>query len=402
MAERGSPRAPAEVLIAGGGVAALETLMALHDLAADHVRVVLVAPEPDFVYRPMMVGEPFGLGEPRRYPLQRIAADFGADLVHGAVTALDANARRAVLRSGDTLGYETVVLAMGARMVPAFDEAITFGGPDSGAAMAALLDALERGAVRRVAFVAPTVAGWTLPIYELALLTARRGAARGAQAELFLITPEERPLAVFGSMPSRMVSELLARAGVQFIGSTQVEVAEQNVRLQPGGRLLTDVRVVALPLVRGPQLEGVPAEPAFGFIPVDRHGRVEGLEGVYAAGDATHYPIKQGGLAAQQADAVAHHVAARHGAPVELSPFRPVLRGMMFTAGAARFLREDRAAPQALWWPPTKIAGRYLAPYLYEREVGAAPGPAPHGFADLEVPLDAQDLAAAGAQEQPR
>jgi sulfide:quinone oxidoreductase len=402
MAERGSPAAPAEVLIAGGGVAALETLMALRDLAADRVRVTLVAAEPDFVYRPMMVAEPFGLGEPRRYPLERIAADFGADLVHGAVTALDAHARRAVLRSGDTLSYDTVVLAPGARMVPAFDEAITFGGPDSGAAMGALLDALERGAVQRVAFIAPTVAGWTLPIYELALLTARRAAPRGAQAELFLITPEERPLAVFGPVPSGMVSELLATAGVQFIGSTQAEVAGQTVRLHPGGRLLTDARVVALPLVRGPQLEGVPTEPRFGFIPVDLHGRVEGLDGVYAAGDATHYPIKQGGLAAQQADAVAHHVAARHGALVEPSPFRPVLRGMIFTGGAERFLREGRAAPQALWWPPTKIAGRYLAPYLYERDAGAAPGQAPHDFADLEVPLDAEHLAPAEAQEQPR
>jgi sulfide:quinone oxidoreductase len=246
------------------------------------------------------------------------------------------------------------------------------------------------------------VAGWTLPIYELALLTARRAAGRGAQAELFLITPEERPLAVFGPVPSGMVSELLATAEVQFIGSTQAEVAGQTVRLHPGGRLLTDSRVVALPLVRGPQLEGVPSEPRFGFIPVDRHGRVEGLDGVYAAGDATNYPIKQGGLAAQQADAVAHHVATRHGAPVEPSPFRPVLRGMIFTGGAERFLREGRAAPQALWWPPTKIAGRHLAPYLYEREAGAAPGPAPHGFADLEVTLDVEDLATAGAQEHPR
>jgi sulfide:quinone oxidoreductase len=157
-------------------------------------------------------------------------------------------------------------------------------------------------------------------------------------------------------------------------------------------------RVVALPLLRGHVIDGVPAEPDFGFIPVDRHGRVEGLDGVYAAGDATNYPVKQGGLAAQQADAVAEHVAARHGAPVEPSPFRPVLRGMLFTGGPAEYLRTDgegegAAATQALWWPPTKIAGRRLAPYLYAHEAAAPPGPAPAGFADLEVPLDLADAA---------
>src|SRR5918995_6966215 len=87
MAEPGSP---AEVLIVGGGVAALETLMALGDVAGDRVRVTLVAPEPDFVFRPMAVAEPFGFGEARRYPLRRIVEDFGAELVQAGVAALDA------------------------------------------------------------------------------------------------------------------------------------------------------------------------------------------------------------------------------------------------------------------------------------------------------------------------
>jgi hypothetical protein len=55
---------------------------------------------------------------------------------------------------------------------------------------------------------------------------------------------------------------------------------------------------------------------------------------------------------------------------------------------------DDAVAAQPLWWPPTKIAGRYLAPYLYEREPAAAPGPAPEGFADLEVPLETIDATA--------
>jgi sulfide:quinone oxidoreductase len=385
MAELGSP---AGVLVVGGGVAALESLMALSDLAGDRVRVTLVAPEPDFVYRPMAVTEPFGFGEARRYPLRRIVEDFGAKLLQAGVEELDAAGQRIVLRSGDTMTYDTLVLAPGARMLPAFDDALTFMGPGSAPAMRAVLDELDDGRVRRIAFVAPTVVGWTLPLYELALLTARHAADRGLQPEIVLVTPEQRPLALFGERPSSVVAELLTSAGIEFVGASLVEVVDGAVRLSPGGRALGTERVVALPLVRGPELHGVPAEPDFGFVPVDRHGRVEGLDGVYAAGDATNYPVKQGGLAAQQADAVAEHVAARHGASVEPSPFRPVLRGMLFTGGPERYMREEAAAARPLWWPPTKIAGSYLAPYLYEREAAAAPEPAPEGFADLEVPLD--------------
>jgi sulfide:quinone oxidoreductase len=398
MAEPGSP---AEVLVVGGGVAALETLMALHDLAGDRVRVTLVAPDPDFVYRPMAVAEPFGLAEARRYPLRRIVDDFGAALVQAGVSGLDAAARRVVLRSGDTMPYDTLVLAPGARMLPAFDDAVTFRGPGSGAAMRALLDELEQGRVRRIAFVAPTVVGWTLPLYELALLTARHAAARNLERELVLVTPEQRPLTLFGDRPSAAVAELLAAAGVEFIGASHVEVADGAARLFPGGRALGAERVVALPLMRGPRIDGVPAEPDFGFIPVDRHGRVDGLEGVYAAGDATHFPVKQGGLAAQQADAVAEHVAARHGVRLEPSPFRPVLRGLLFAGGPDRYLRavepgEGAAAAQALWWPPTKIAGRHLAPYLYVLEPDAQPARAPAGFADFEVALETVESTPAG------
>jgi len=393
MAEHRSSATHGDVVIAGGGVAALEALMALSDLARERVRVTLVSPEPDFVHRPLAVAEPFALGEARRYPLREIADDFGARLVRAGVRAVDAVARRIELRSGDQLGDDTLILAPGARALPALDGALTFAGPAAAPAMRALVDDLAEGRVTSVAFVVPSVVGWSLPLYELALLTAREAARRGRPVELTLVSPEPRPLAVFGPRPSAAVGELLEAAGVRFAGGTYAESEPGGVRLSPGGARLAADRVVALPLVRGPRLDGVPLDPELGFIPVDRHGRVEGLEDVYAAGDATTYAVKQGGLAAQQADAVAQHVAARHGAPVEPLPFRPVLRGMLFTGGPARFLRSDAAdaagetAAGPLWWPPFKTAGRYLAPYVFAREPGADRGPPPPGFADVELAL---------------
>ena len=84
MSTGASSSAPADVIILGGGVAALEAMMGLRELAGDRVRISLVSAAEDFVERPMSVAEPFGLGTVRRYPLREIAADFGARFVHAA------------------------------------------------------------------------------------------------------------------------------------------------------------------------------------------------------------------------------------------------------------------------------------------------------------------------------
>jgi sulfide:quinone oxidoreductase len=357
-----------EVLIVGGGVAALEALIALRALAGRRVQITVAAPGDDFVQRPLTVVEPFETGAARRHPLREIAADFDARLVSAAVDAVAARTRRVLCRSGDALAYDTLILAPGARPVAPFEGAVTFGEPDAPAALRALLDGLTSGAVRRVAFVAPTLVGWSLPLYELALMTAATVRERrpDGDVELFLVTPEERPLDVFGADFGADVARLLNEAGVRFVGGEHGEAGPGAVRLPASGRSLSVDAVVSLPLLRGPGLDGVPGDPHFGFIPTDAHGRVPGLEDVYAAGDATDFPVKQGGLATQQADAVAAHVARRHGAPVEVAPFRPVLRGMLLTGGAAG---------RGLWRPASKVAGRYLAPYLAARDPDAAGDP---------------------------
>ena len=150
---------------------------------------------------------------------------------------------------------------------------------------------------------------------------------------------------------------------------------------------------MSLPSLAGPQLEGLPADPD-GFIPVDLHGLVQGEEDVYAAGDATNSPIKQGGVASQQADAAAEAIAARAGAAVDPQPFRPVLRGLLLTGSTPRYMSAEvsggrgedwRVQDHALWWPPSKIAGKRLAPYLALRHDELETEPA--GLTvDVEVP----------------
>jgi sulfide:quinone oxidoreductase len=129
---------------------------------------------------------------------------------------------------------------------------------------------------------------------------------------------------------------------------------------------------------------------------VDRTGRVAGEQDVYAAGDATDVPIKQGGIAAQQADTAASSIAARLRADIEPEQFNPVLRGLLLTGRAPRYMRAEtgrsdgdgwRVSDSALWWPPSKIAGRRLAPYLALRH--DEPEDAPLGLS-VEVDLSNQ------------
>jgi len=372
MTETTLPR----VVIAGGGVAALETLIALRDLAGDRVAITLLAPDTSFIYRPMTVAEPFAMGHAESYELSRIAEQFDARLVQDVVAEVSPLERALRTGSGRVLGYDHLVLATGARATRAHEHAITFGEDREEEALHGLLRDAEEGYAKRIAFVVPNETTWTLPLYELALMTAREAWSMGAdRLEIVFVTPEDRPLAIFGGPASDTVADLLDGAAIEFVGSAYTTVARGHLIIDPGGRRIDVDRVVTLPRLEGLRIPGVPSDPG-GFVPVDDHGRVAGVEGIYAAGDGTAFPIKQGGLATQQADAVAETIAAAAGASIEPKPFRPVLRGMLLTGGDNRFMHsavaggegEPEVASHTLWWPPSKVAGRYLAPFLFDRD----------------------------------
>jgi sulfide:quinone oxidoreductase len=391
---RQGDRSPLHVLVAGGGVAALEATLALRKLAEERVTVELVAPEDQFTYRPLAVAEPFRAGEVRRFPLEPLVEAAGGRLRQGVVVSVDPVRHIVSTGEGDTLSYDVLLLALGARPLEAVPGALTFRGPEDEPALVALLDEALSGAVRRLAFAVPGGAAWPLPLYELALLTSSYLTDHGATGREFtLVTPEDAPLALFGIAASDATRELLEIRGIELrLRTAPVSFESHVLHLAPAGELAVD-RVVALPRLEGLRLSGVPHD-AQGFIPTDEYGRVPGLDDVYAAGDLTSFPVKQGGIATQQADAAAAAIAVQTGAKVEPIPFRPVLRGQFLTGFFPRYLRADPDArtstvsTEPLWWPPAKIVGQHLAPFL-AAHLGLPPAPPrPQSGISVDVALE--------------
>jgi sulfide:quinone oxidoreductase len=377
---RATPRG-ARVVIAGAGVAGLEALLALRALAGDRVDITLVAPERQFVNRSMSVSQPFSLQRVRGLRLEDVAAEHGVRWHRGALDRVERARRVVVTKAGDELAYDMLVLALGACPEREWhaDGVLTFHDGRDGADYRLLLHRLREGRIDKLAFVKPTGTSWPLPLYDLALMTAAAARHRHG-AVLTLVTPEEAPLGIFGDPASAAVETLLDEHGITLhTSSIGVPGRPGELEIRPGDRRLSVDRIVTEPRLIGPRLRGIPCDRD-GFVHTDAHGRVAGLDGVYAAGDATAFPIKHGGLAAQQADAVAEAIAAAVGVEIDPQPFRPVLRGALLTGASPLYLRADisgcagddsTVSTGALWWPPNKLSGRYLAPYL-SRQTGAA------------------------------
>jgi sulfide:quinone oxidoreductase len=405
------------VVIAGGGVAAVECLLALGELAGRRVEITLLSPDRQFLYRPVTVAEAFGHGGAHSYPLEDIVSYVGGgEIIWEALDRVVADEHVAVTASGKRVPFDALIVATGSIATEPLPGALTFRGRDDVPALRRALDDLLDGSARSIAFTLPAERTWPLPLYELVLMTAGALREHCRDAEVWLVTPEQQPLELFGPAGSRAIREMLEARQVRLRTAARPSLVRSGALVLTDGEEIEAGIVVTLPELVGPRLPGLPHDQ-HGFIPIDRHGRVRGLDDVYAAGDVTTFPLKQGGLAAQQADAVAETIVANLGIPLTPRPFRPVLRGLVMTGGAPLYLRaetqrssveapvgatdeaphQDRprtaswAAGRALWWPDAKIAGRYLGPFL----ASARPQPLSSGLLTDRIasppPLSAAD-----------
>jgi len=370
------------VLIAGGGFAGVEAMLALAALAGERVSVTLISASASFAYKPAATTESFYETPPLAYDLQSIAADVGASFRLDRVEAVAADAHTARLASFAFLDYDALVLAVGARATNAIPGALTFSSQQEVRHIRRLMSEVRSGALRRIVFAVPSGCTWPLPLYELALLTATRLRELDVSGEVTLVTPELAPLDVFGAQGSSLVADLLAERGVRFSGESDPKRVDRSGALElVSGETLDADRVVAAPRLRGPRITGLPTDHQ-GFVTTDTLGGVIGLPHVYAAGDMTSFPIKQGGLASQQADVIAQRLAIDQGVTVTQPRANRVLRARLVGGESPVYLRTEldelgrviaastvhghfnEAEPLA---PVEKVFGRYLSPYLRAR-----------------------------------
>ena len=368
---------PLKVIIAGGGVAGLEAAFALHDLAADRVSVTVLSDRDEFVYRPLSIGEPFSSSHAERYPLGPLVASAGADLIRDTLTAVDPRARVVRTAGGAELAYDALLLGLGARLAPVSEHAINVDDARMDELLHGLVQDIEGGYMRCLAIVVPGPVPWPLPAYELALMASERAWDTQTELDVTVLPSERMPLEAFGAEASHAVSRLLADRRIEVVTSAYCEIPRSGLVIAyPGGRSVSADRVVAFPQLVGPGVTGLPSDGG-GFIPVDEYGQVRGVERVWAAGDGTDYPLKQGGVAAQLADTAAHSITALAGVGVEVRPFAPVVEGVLMTGGSPRYLRATPAGRDsdaesvftelARGAKTPKIAARYLGPHLSAR-----------------------------------
>lgn len=365
------------VVIAGAGVGGLEALLALRALMPAGLQIDVLAPGESFLFRPVSIGEALRATEPHTFDLDALLRNQRVRRHVDTLASVDTAARTAHTRAGSALPYDELIVGPGPRLASAVRGALALRGRADLPAVRATIRDLVEGRVSTLACVLPADCGaWPTPIYELALAAA----ARAPAASVTIVTAEPHALAAFGAGAGAAVSAVLAAHGVRLVtGASAVDVVDGRLRLEDGRTVAAD-RVIALPRLSGPAIPGLPADDD-GFLPIDDHGQVLGVASVYAAGDATNFPIKHGALAAAQAGAIARLIAARAGAPVLPAPFRPVARGLLLCGAEPRYVRvspesgahsepasiahgEAAWAQGTLWWPFSGSIGRHLAPLL--------------------------------------
>lgn len=374
MTGNGRRGAQQKVLIIGGGIAGIEASLALRDLAGKRIEVTLCDPRREFVFRPFAVGEPYGAARIFRYDLRQLAEYCGASVHADGIVSVDPECQVAVTRGGDRLPYDHLVVASGVRMLWAVPGAVTFWGVADEGQVGDVIGDLRAGALRRLVLTMPGGCSWALPLYELALLGMTALAKAGVtRTQITVVTPEDAPLELFGRRASEQMSDLLEQRGIEiFAGAHPVRFDAGRLSIAPGEKIEADA-VISLPRLEGRRIAGIPHD-ADGFIRVDEHGGAIGFERIYAAGDVTTFPIKQGGIATQQADVVAEAIAAEIGAGPDPRPFDPILRGVLWTGSEPRYLYgrptgghgETSSLSESPQWPLQngKVAGRYITPFL--------------------------------------
>lgn len=331
------------IVVLGGGFAGLRALYRLSRLG-ERAELVLADPRPTSLARPelpevALAGKP---ADHARFPLAPAAARSGARLVPQAAARVDAAAHQVVLRNGATLGYDYLLVALGAvkdyASVPGFAEHGYSVCDDTQAPR--LADALGRfgggpvviGSARsafgtRVA-VPHLAAPCEGPVAELMFMVDRELRRRGLRdrSPVRVFSPGSVFFEDVGPKVRAAVEPLTARQGIE------VTAGKVLARLDAGGVVFADgtswdsaLSIILPPYAGHPVVRGSAGlGDEQGFVPTGQTMRHLDFERIYAAGDIAALAMpKLGHIAVMQADIAAAAIRRAVTGEGEVPPYRP-------------------------------------------------------------------------------
>ena len=314
------------IVILGGGVGGTLTANLLvkrfrRQLEVGSVEIVVVDATGRHVYQPGFMYIAMGGERAERLERpERSLLDRRVTLLVGEVERVDPTGRRVLLRGGHEMGYDSLVIATGSRIVPEaiehFDtEAHHFYTAEAAARLRAALDAFRGG--RIVIGIAGMPYKCPPAPLEVAFLIESELRERGLRerAELHFCSPIGRAFTI--ESVSEMATPILEQKGIElhtFFNVETIDPARKVVESLEGEELSYDL-LILVPPHRGQQFlidSGLAPGPG-GWLPTDRHTlEVGGRPDVFALGDATDLPLSKAGSTAHfEAPVVAERVAAR-------------------------------------------------------------------------------------------
>jgi NADH dehydrogenase FAD-containing subunit len=339
----------ANIVIAGGGFAGLESAFLLRAKLRERAQITLVSDQPNFLFKPNAIYIPFGGKlDPLLIPLSQPTAKRDIEFVQGRVASVDADAQRIDV-DGRSLPYDFLVLATGAGMAPneipgLQTYAETIWTPDEmaslGLKLAEAIGKACKGELQTILFTVPPGNKCAGPLYEIVLMTdtyLRRQSLRD-RFELVWATYERTFIQAFGPKLHEVVVPEFAARGIS--GHTEWilnRVDERTAHYDNDESIAFDLLVAFPPYVAAVGYEGLPQDER-GFLKTELESRrVTGRDRIYAPGDAGDFPIKQAFLAFLQADATAEAIAAAVAEREPAEQFDPVSMCVMEEFDKATF-----------------------------------------------------------------
>jgi sulfide:quinone oxidoreductase len=272
----------AHVVVAGGGFAGLEAVLAVRAIAGTAAQISLVSPDHVSTYRPAATLEAFSDPPRPAYDLVAIAADLGLRHHRTRVQGVAPAIKRIRLGSGAQLTYDALVRATGTRPTAEFAGALTFRDQRDPPGLRAVLRELDEGKLGSLVFAVPSGCSWPLPLYKLALLAASRASAASGQKSRWSPRNSGR-WPPWGPKPRSSSQFSWPNAAYGSVGPPPpaASAAAGRSPCRHTRRVKAD-RVVAAPQLRGAKITGIPPN-RWGFVPTDAIGPIQGMVDVYAA-----------------------------------------------------------------------------------------------------------------------